>query len=261
VVNWLATRPAIVLFVGLAVVMLAVSVLFTLLAERVFDSEARRLTGSSVTTLVGVVAALYAVLVAFVIVNEWQAFSQAEAETANEAAALTSAYANATTLPEPGRSAIEAALLRYDRAIVCDELPRLATHDAPSPTSRQAALALYATTARYEPVKQSAFYDSLVHSLSDATTARRQRLASAVSPLPNLLVIVIVITSVALIATVSALDTRHRRWHAAITIALSLVVALNLTLIFALDRPFAGAAKVSDAPYREGVPASALLCP
>ena len=72
--------------------------------------------------------------------------------------------------------------------------------------------------------------------------------------------IVILATSFALIAVVSALDTQHRRWHVALTVGMSLLIALNLTLVIALDRPFAGAAAVSDTPYREGVPPAALVC-
>ena len=56
----------------------------------------------------------------------------------------------------------------------------------------------------------------------------------------------------------SSLDTQHRRWHLVLTTALVVLVALNLTLILTLSRPFDGAATVSDAPLREGV-ASALL--
>ena len=56
------------------------------------------------------------------------------------------------------------------------------------------------------------------------------------------------------------LDTQHRRWHLILTTALTILVALNLALVISLDRPFAGAATVSDAPLREGVPSALLRC-
>ena len=64
----------------------------------------RTRTSTSVITVVGVVAALYAVLVAFVIVNEWQAFNGAQAQVSSESGSLTAAYFDAGTLPEPVRT-------------------------------------------------------------------------------------------------------------------------------------------------------------
>ena len=72
--------------------------------------------------------------------------------------------------------------------------------------------------------------------------------------------VVIAVISVALLATIAALDTKHRRWHYLITAIVGVIVALNLTLVISLDRPFAGAAKVSDSAYREGVPTAVLNC-
>ena len=150
--------------------------------------------------------------------------------------------------------------MAYDRSVICDELPFIATHSGPSEATRKAALDLYQVVAKNQPAGDSPFYTSLVNSLSDITSARRNRINAAVSPLPDLLLIVILATSFALIAVVSALDTQHRRWHVALTVGMSLLIALNLTLVIALDRPFAGAAAVSDTPYREGVPPAALVC-
>ena len=92
------------------------------------------------------------------------------------------------------------------------------------------------------------------------TTARKARINSALSPIPDLLLAAVLLTSLALIGTVTALDTRHRRWHIAITTALCVIVALNFLLIVTLDRPFDGAATVDDAPLREGIPAALLHC-
>jgi hypothetical protein len=42
--------------------------------------------------------------------------------------------------------------------------------------------------------------------------------------------------------------------------ALTILVALNLTLILTLSRPFDDAATISDSPLREGVPSALLRC-
>ena len=115
--------------------------------------------------------------------------------------------------------------------------------------------------ARSSPTEQnSTFYAATVKRLGDVAQARRSRINAASSPLPKLLLVVIAVTSLALIAAVSALDTQHRRWHTVITVALTLIVSLNLALVISLNRPFDGAAKVSDEPLREGLAASQLRC-
>ena len=106
----------------------------------------------------------------------------------------------------------------------------------------------------------SAFYGNVVSSLDDLVTARRERINDAVSPLPSLLLVVILVISLALLDTIAALDTKHRRWHYLITAILALILALNLTLVISLHRPFAGSARVTDAPYREGVLDELLSC-
>ncbi|MFN8028002.1 MAG: hypothetical protein U0W40_17045 [Acidimicrobiia bacterium] len=258
IVDWLARQHAFVLFLVILLLILVIAAVFVFVAERVFDEDARGRTSGSVTTAVGVVAAIYAVIVAFVIVNEWAAFADAQTTVSDESAALVAVYSSASVLPEPGRTEIQKAVIAYDRSVVCFELPRLATHDGPAPESVAALHHLYETVAA-NPA-DSPFYGNVVSSLDDLVTARRERINAAVSPLPNLLLVVIVVISLALLATIAALDTRHRRWHYLITAIVGLIVALNLTLVISLDRPFSGAAKVSDAPYREGVLDSLLNC-
>lgn len=258
VVDWLGRQHAAVLFLAILSVTLFLAFVFAWVAERVFDEESRGLTSGTVTTAVGVVAAIYAVIVAFVIVNEWAAFADAQSTVSSESAALASVYSSASVLPEPGRGEIQRAVLAYDRTVVCAELPLLTTHDGPAPQSVTALRALYATVAANP--SDSAFYGSTVDNLNDVVTARRERINAAVSPLPNLLLVVIAVISLALLVTIAALDTKHRRWHYLITAIVGVIVALNLTLVISLNRPFAGAAQVSDSAYREGVPAAVLNC-
>jgi hypothetical protein len=260
VVSWLDDRPVVLVLLGLVCVSLGLAFALTYLAERVFEPEARSRTSASVTTAVGVVAGLYAVLAAFVIVNEWQAFNDAQGNISTESAALADALASASVLSEPARSEIQQALFVYDRSVVCDEIPYLGDHEAPSPRTKRALQDLYAIVAQNRSPDGSEFYGNEVDALSDITMARSARINSALSPIPGLLLVAVLVTGLTLIATVSALDTQHRRWHIAITTALSVIVALNFLLIVTLDRPFDGAATVDDAPLREGIPSALFRC-
>lgn len=260
-VGWLADLPTGVLFVFLTIVGFGFTIGLSWLIRRFIEDDVRTKSSSSVTTVVGVIAGLYAVLVTFVIVNEWQTFNDAQAHVSAEAAALTAASFDVSVLPEPTRTTIRDALVAYDRSVVCGEIPYLAEHQGPYPSTREALRKLYEAVAAAPPaVRQEKFYDNLVTQVSQIARARHDRINAASSPLPDLLLIVILVTSLALIAVASALDTQHRRWHLVLTSALTILVALNLTLILTLSRPFDGAATISDSPLREGVPSALLSC-
>ncbi len=261
VINWLVGLPTAVLFLGLMAIGLVVAAGLSWLATRAIEDGVRTRTSTSVTTVVGVVAGLYAVLVAFVIVNEWQTFNDTQAQVSNESAALTAAYFSAGALPRGTGAQIQQALLDYDRSVVCDEFPYLADHQGPATPTRLALQKLFETAALAPPDAQSsAFYTSTVNELAQIATARRARINAATSPIPDLLLVVILVTSLALVAVASVLDTQHRRWHLVLTTALTILVSLNLALIVTLNRPFDGAATISDAPLREGVPSGFLRC-
>ena len=260
-IDWLTGLPSFLLFLCLMVVGLLIAAGLSWLSTRAIEDDVRTRTSTSVTTVVGVVAGLYAVLVAFVIVNEWQTFNDAQSTVSAESAALTTAYFDAGVLPEPTRTRLQTALIAYDRSVICDEIPYLADHQGPSLKTRAAMQQLYTAAEDAPPaVQASPFFGNVVAQIAEVSTARHDRISAAGSPLPELLLVVIIATSLALVAVASVLDTQHRRWHLILTTALTILVALNLALVITLNRPFDGAATISDAPLREGVPAALLRC-
>ena len=76
-IDWLTGLPSFLLFLVLMAVGLLFATGLSWLSTRAIEDDVRTRTSTSVTTVVGVVAGLYAVLVAFVIVNEWQTFNDA----------------------------------------------------------------------------------------------------------------------------------------------------------------------------------------
>jgi len=259
--DWLVGLPTIVLFLGLIGVGLLTAFGLSWLSSRTIEDEVRTRTSASVTTIVGVVAGLYAVLVAFVVVNEWQTFNDTQSQVSAESAAMTAAYFDAGTLPDPTRTDIQRDLIAYDRSVLCVEFPSLADSHGPAAPTRAALMKLYTTTADAPAaVQELPFYTNAVTQISLITSARRARINAAASPIPDLLLVVILVTSLALVGVASVLDTQHRRWHLVLTTALTILVGLNLALVISLSQPFDGAATVSDAPFREGVPAALLRC-
>jgi len=260
-VDWLGGLPTAVLFLGLMVFGLAVAAGLTWLSARVIEDDVRTRTSSSVIAVVGVVAGIYAVLIGFVIVNEWQNFNDAQAHVSSESAALSTAYFDAATLPEPARTNIRNALAAYDRSVLCVEMPLLGDHRGPVLATARALQGVFEATANSSNLVQaSPLYSSVVDQIGQVATARRARINAASSQVPNLLLVVILSTSLALVAVAGVLDTQHRRWHLVLLTVITILVSVNLALVITLDRPFGGAATVSDAPLREGIPSSLLRC-
>jgi hypothetical protein len=253
--------PAVLQLIVMLTVGLGVALLFSWTASRVLESDVRSRTGATVATVLGVVAALYAVLVAFVILDEWQTFDEVSGHVSDEAATLAAIYYSARTLPQPARDEIQTQVLRYGRSVLCDELPRLRERGRSSLRTRDAMEQLFheiAVTHDRDP--HSPFHDVMADQAAQLAGYRRDRIDSVGHAVPGLLITVIVASSVVLVAVASCLDTQHRRWHLVLTGAVTVVVALNLTVIFALNQPYRGAATVSDAPLRDGIPAKVLVC-
>ena len=257
----LTRLPVVVLFLVLIGVGFVVAAGLSWLSSRTIESDVRSRASGSVTTVVGVVAGLYAVLVAFVIVTEWQTIGDANSYVDAEAGALSAVYNAAGTFPDADRVPVQRAVYTYVNRVVCAEVPYLEDHDEPSPAATTALRRLYATVEAVTPtVKDSRFHMSAVDQLAAVSSARRERISSSSSGLPDELLIVVIATSLVLVAVTSVLDTQHRRWHVALMAAVTLLVALNLALILTLARPYDGAAEISTAPLTDGVPAAVLRC-
>ena len=111
-------------------------------------------------------------LMALVTVSEWQAFS---AGLRRVCRAGVDPFQRRSP-PRPGRVQVDAAILAYERSVVGDEIPHLATHVGPAATTKRALEHLFATAGRVAPtVQNQAFYDSTVRSMNDVAVAGGHR--------------------------------------------------------------------------------------
>ena len=251
-VSWLDEQPVVLVLLGLVAVSLGLAIALTHLAERVFEPEARSRTSTSMTTAVGVVAGLYAVLAAFVIVNEWQAFNDAQATISSESAGLADALATRASCPtRPLADTARPLRLRPIGRVRRDPVPRdargaLAANQASTtgPLHDRGSERFARPLRVLQPRGRRTFrHHDGSKSPDQLCLCRRFRTCCSQQSWSR---------AWRSSATVSALDTQHRRWHIAITTALTVIVALNFLLIVTLDRPFDGAATVDDALCAKG---------
>jgi drug/metabolite transporter (DMT)-like permease len=243
---------------ALSAVFIAVGLAFTFgleyLAHHRIQPETRERVSTSTAVMIQVLAVFYSVLVAFVIVGERSATSDAAAHVTGEAAAMTALFHNVQGFPPAIREPIRDAIFAYDRSVLREDFDAVDRLGGPSPRTTARLGELYASLQGAEPeVGGSAFYQQATSDLSDITKSRRDRNAAATDSIPGPLFFLVVVISVLVIAVATLLNTRERGTHVALLTVLAVVISLNLALIVALEHPFGGAIAVSDEPLRVGV--------
>ena len=86
-------------------------------------------------TTLQALATIYAVLVAFVIVDEYTTLRNTQSQVATKAAQLGVIFENSRNLAPADGSRVQAAAIRYARFTVKDGLPELVRTAQPSPRS------------------------------------------------------------------------------------------------------------------------------
>lgn len=211
--------------------------------------DLREQISSSTAVMIQVLAVFYSVLVAFVIVGERGAISDANDNISNEGGALTGLYHDVGGFPAPVRRDIQRATVGYAQSVLAQDFHTADQTGAPNTGTTARLDHLYRTVEVAEPVVgNSKFYAQAVNDLSDVTKARRGRIANASDTIPGPLFFLVVLLSVLVLGVATLLNTRERRAHIALLAGLAIVVSFNLALIVALEHPFGGAIAISDKP-------------
>jgi hypothetical protein len=237
----LNTVPIGVIMVAAVCLSLAVTVLAVWLIRRAVPVTRDGFHAEVSGSMLGVVAAVFGLLLAFVIVIAYQNFIEADDNASREAAALSAIVRDSAALPEPGGSNVRRAVGVYVRSVVDDEYPRM--RDG---TDSDAALAgldgIYTAFRTVEPrsAEQKAFNVDAIQQLNDALDARRNRIQSAVGGLPWDIAILILFSSFVVVAYAVLVGSPSFWFHLLGPGAIAAVVAVSLVVLVDLSYPFSG---------------------
>lgn len=259
--SWLVELPIVVSMLLQIAVWVVLALVACWVGSRMLRSPAREGGSDSLIQLLSVVTGFYAFLVGFLIVQEWSNVNAVRASLSQEAAALSTAVYNASLFPAPDFARVRTAVLTYNRSILCDELPRLARNEGPALETTIALQRVYAAVGGL-PVETRAMpsFGQLLGAVDTAAGERRRHLNASTTELPAMLLILIVLAAVGLVVVAAVQATGHQRVHTVSVVALAIFVGFAIGLVVALSRPYAGAATISDAPLRLGVPPEKLRC-
>jgi hypothetical protein len=255
VLRWLADLPAWVLFPLFAAIGLAITLFFNWLVRRYVSDDVRSRAGPTAAVTLQVLATMFAILIAFVIVDEYTTLRDAQSQVSNKAAALSTLFENSRAFPTPEGDLLRTRTLDYARAFSSHTVPHLGTDSSPDAFTDAKLEAIFRAVQRIEPRSESekVAYNAMLASLDTIVRTRTSLVGSSKSTVPLTLLVILFIIGLTVMAVAAPLDTRHRRSHVLLLFSLALVVWMTLALVVSLDYPFNGIIKVSDAPVADFV--------
>jgi hypothetical protein len=251
--EWLARLPAIVLFGGFALFGIALTLTLDFVFRRRMEDRTRTEAGRTAAIMLGVLANIYAVLIAFLIVQGWSNLQQAQSYVDSQATALSEIRENTKVLGPQDAAPIDEAAKRYALSVVNFDLPSMEDHGRKSPETTLALQHLFSTVRAVSPkgTAQTAFYDQIVERLDTIVVARQAAATASDGSLPAPLYFLLGLGGVVVVALACVLDSKHRRSHVIIVCSIAVVIAFMLALVVSFDHPFTGTIAVSDRPIHE----------
>jgi hypothetical protein len=204
--------------------------------------------------LLGVVAALFGLLLAFIVVIAYQNFGDTQSNVSNEADALAAIVRDSAAFEQSDRARIKGGVGTYVRAVVVDEWPRMHQgQDSPRAAAAVAGMYRAIQGARPNSPRAVAFYNDSVQQLSTVLVARRNRLNDAGGGLPWVIGVLLLVGSIIIVGYTVLVGSRSFWFHAIGAGSIAIVLGLSLVVLLDLTYPFSGDLSVGSSPFRTGV--------
>lgn len=239
--------------VGLLVISVwtGLSLLGLYIFHRLVDVNVRHKDTETVGLTYAIVAVVYAVLLAFIVVNVFETFSQADEVATAEANKLSNLMLDSAGLPPRTAEAVRADIDKYIDIVVKSEWPSQRAGKVGGEVFEPGwtALAHLSTElAVFEPATMGQNVDKaeMLHAMNDLIKARRSRIIAAGEHLPGVVWQILLLAGVVAVVYTYLFGARSFGIHLAITALISATIALVFVLIITIDYPFRGEVSVSD---------------
>lgn len=204
--------------------------------------------------IIGVLGAIYAVLLAFVVVAVWDQFGDAKVIVTTEANRLNDLARMAQGFPAPAGPRLLDGLKAYGQSVVDDEWQAMSQGEASVKT--QAAMDnLWQLFREVEPQtnRENALYAESLDRLNEMSDSRRLRIHTSADDIPTVIQILLWGGGLLIIAFTYFFGVKSIRSQALMTAALAVEVAFLLFLVVALDNPFHGYLRLSPEPMQQAL--------
>lgn len=253
-VDFLYSHPT--WLVGLVVVCVwtGLSLLGLWIFNRIVNAETREKDTETVGLTYAIVAVVYAVLIAFIVVDVYETFSRADEVATAEANQISNVMFATAGLPTSVGKSVRNDLDQYLDLVIKTEWPdqqKGNLDESVFAPGWDALGRLSTTVAVFEPANlgQNANKAEILHSINNLVKARRTRILAAGEHLPDIVWQILIIAGAVAVVYTYLFGAHNFRIHLAITGLVATTIALAFVLIIALDYPFRGDVSVSDEAF------------
>jgi len=230
----------------------AASVLGLVIFRALAPSETLRAASSEIGNYLQTLGAIYAVLLAFVVVIVWNQFNEARGLIEREASALVDLHRTASGLPPETRAQIQDGLVKYVDAVLADEWRAMHTgNEAVIETVGHRLDDVWLAVHRCRPADscQHTVYGEVLSHFNELADLRTSRLSAARARVPTSMRILLYTGAVLMTGSIYLVYIPELWLHALITASLAGAICHILYLIVDLDDAFEGDSQISRAAF------------
>lgn len=242
----IATYQSLLIVVGIV----AGSLGFLILVQRIWPIEQRRAHNDLIGWHLTVLGTTYAVIIGFMLYAVWNNFELATANAEAEADCLVNIVRLAQRLPDAQREPIQVLASEYVNIMLNQEWPAMAQVKL-SPASSDTFHKLWAVVTEGDirgPMEQLG-RDHIFTEISQMTEHRRLRQLQVYADLPRILWDVLIFGAVVTLVSACLFGSSDFKLHVVQVAALSLLVSLVLVAIADINGPFQGAVHITPVAF------------
>ena len=237
-------------FVGGSVIVTLVA--FALVSRHLSDWR----DAAAVEGILGVgamVMTLFALVLAFVVVNLYSDYTSASGDVTDEANALGAIVQDARAFPVTDELAVDRAVARYIHEVRASEFDTLA-HGRADPGAEAQVAGIVNALQAYTPrtAAQKTFYGAAADQLNTFLAERENRIAKAETSIPGPLLGLLVFLAVTTIGVFLFVRTHHHSLDLALVVVVAVVVGAGLLTALILQYPYSGSIAVKSDPFTQG---------
>jgi hypothetical protein len=252
--DWIYNNPTWLWGPVLVAAAVAVSCLGLLLFDRVCKPQGRAESSDAYAAVFGVTGTVYAVLIGFVAIAAWQAFSEGDKIVQEESSHLTGIYRDVAGLEPQDVELVRGLLREYaDHVATKEWAAQMAGKAVDHGPGRQILGRLHDATLGLDHGgrAQALVQAEVLRALNDLYKARRARHIAAApdSGVPSVVWAIIAIGTSLTIFACYLLAVSSLRLHLLLVAIVSASIVLVIVMVLALDRPFRGELCVSKEPF------------
>jgi hypothetical protein len=197
------------------------------------------------------VMTMFAVLLAFVVVNLYNSYDGAANNVASEATALTELVQDVRGFPPLVRRRIERAVAQYVVEVREREFGTLKKNGREDLRAEQLLANINDAIQSYSPVgtAQETFYSAANDQLHTVVSDRESRLDAAQTAIPKPLLYLMILLAVVTLAITLLIETHHRAVDIAIIVSVAIVISSGLFTAEILQYPFSGTIAVNSEAF------------